>query len=246
MSERYWILDSPKKRIARWDTGNIWRKSDHGHDLMYPSKGAYSRFGGPASRMTELRVVVDTKDVPDFVWTVPDCMIRGRVLAMFRDQGFKGFEVRPVQVRVDRGPQGVDSPGRDEEELEADTETVQDLWELLVTGWGGIALADSGVIRVPNTNIWEGLPDWSRIVDWDAWDASDLFIVWPFGFTRLVSDRVAKFIRKQKLTGVRLVAPEAYTRAYRRWNIHRTMPLRLRDHFPEERAREIGEPLGIY
>ncbi|MCE5200251.1 MAG: hypothetical protein ABFD54_07270 [Armatimonadota bacterium] len=228
MSEKFWILELSGTRTARWDTGNKWRKHDYEDCLANSDKETYISFGGPANRVSNLRVVLKTKDIGDFVWTIPDCLIQSHVLEMFRNEGFTGFEARQALTRIESST------------LEPD------LWELMVTGWGGMATAKSGVVRIPETNIWEGYPDWSCIVDPNSWDGSDFFIVWPFAFTRLVSDRVAKFIREKKLTGVKLVTPDAYTRWYMWSNLRQIRTMRLRDHYPEERAREVGEPLGIY
>lgn len=233
MSEKFWILDQRGNRSAGWDKGNLWRESDYSDYSGDYGEGSYVGFGGPAKRLAELRVVLKTKSVPDVIWTVCDCLVQDRVLQMLREQGFMGFEARRARVR------------READTTHSDT-GLPTYWELLVTGWGGMARPESGIAHVPGTDRWEGHPDWSRIVDWDSWDGSDFFIVWPFAFTRLVSDRAAQFVREHKLTGVALTAPETCTRQYAHSKVHRVTPMRLRDHFPEERAREIGEPLGIY
>jgi len=241
MSEKFWVLESPRVRLAKWDTGNVWKKRDSPISELDSGRDEYTGFGGPSNRLLDLRVVLKSREVQDFVWTIPDCLIRSRVLDMFHEQNFTGFQVRHVRARLDTSLKSGDSA--DEAVPGAH---VQGLWELVVTGWGGVATPESGVTRIPNTNIWQGCPDWSKIVDIDAWDGSDFFIVWPFGFVRLVSDRVATFIKEQKLAGVKLVSPEACTRWYKQSKLNQATPMRLRDHLPDERAREIGEPLGIY
>lgn len=236
MSEKFWILHSSQKRLARWDEDNIWEKTDYRDRLTGHHKRKFTWFGGPASRLGELRVLLRSKRIPDFVWTIPDCLIQDRTLDMLRNQGFTGFEARPTRVRWDKNWLS-DTTG---------DEGIPRLWELLVMGWGGMARPESGVLPIPDTDRWEGRPDWSRIIDWNSWDGSDFFLVWPFGFTRLVSDRVAAFIVKHKVTGARLFTPEEYTRFYMSMKPQRISPMRLRDFFPEKQAREIGEPLGIY
>jgi hypothetical protein len=81
------------------------------------------------------------------------------------------------------------------------------------------------------------------MVDRNQWNGSDLFFVWPFPLCRFVTERVAMFIKKNKLTGVKVIRQDKYHPSHQ---IAGAMPGRLRSWLPEARAREIGEPLGIY
>ncbi len=83
-------------------------------------------------------------------------------------------------------------------------------YELLVTGWGGVAPPESGMSPVPGSDNWSGRGDWQHMVNESQWDGSDFFIVWPFPLFKFVTDRVAKFIRKNKLSGVKLVDPARF------------------------------------
>ncbi len=154
MSEKFWILEPHKTRLAKWDSGNIWKKRDSAQE-------GYAGFGGPANRLLDLRVVPKTADIPDFVWTVPDCLIRTEALDMLHDQGFTGFQVRHVWARLDSSLVQ-DGSGADDAVVEVSSMAsarVENVWELVVTGWGGLAGPGSGVTRVPNTEIWEGYPE---------------------------------------------------------------------------------------
>ncbi|MHB9037732.1 MAG: hypothetical protein ACYC64_13820 [Armatimonadota bacterium] len=248
MTDKFWVLEAPRRRAARWDKGNLWRKSDYLDCPKSTGRESFLTFGGPANRIGELRAILQSRDTSDFVWTIPDCLIQNHVLEVMRDEGLTGFEVRRARVRWDATLLSPEPTCEDDREPNGSPETsgIPMFWELMVTGWGGLAAEGSGVWRVADSNIWEGFPEWSRILNWDQWDGSDFFIIWPFGFTRLVSDRAAKIIKKHNLTGVRLLTPEDYTRLHMRWKPGRITPMRLRDHFPDERARMIGEPLGIY
>ncbi|MCE5315146.1 MAG: hypothetical protein ABFD49_03630 [Armatimonadota bacterium] len=241
-NEKFWILESPRKRTAMWDKGNLWRKSDYLDCPKSTGRESFLTFGGPANRIGELRVVLHGRTASDFVWTIPDCLVHDRALELLLREGLTGFETRRARVRWESNRGSVDA---DAENDWLSSKSL-DYHELLVTGWGGLAAERSGVRRISNTNIWEGFPDWTRILASDQWDGSDFFIIWPFGFTRLVSDRAATLIRKANLSGVRLVTPEDYTRIHMSQKPGRITPMRLRDHFPDERARAIGEPLGIY
>ena len=244
MAEKFWILESPQARSARWDKGNLWRKSDY-FDYLHDDAGSgkYISYGGPANRISELRVVLQSSNITDFCWTLTDCLVRNQILEMVHEMPFTGYEARRAIVRWD--PSVMDSDV--EQRCSNPADDYKPLyWELLVTGWGGLASEESGVTRIANTNTWEGFPDWSRIVDWNTWDGSDFFIVWPFAFTLLVTDKVAEFIKSHKLSGVRLTTPDEYTRRHVLSKPGQVTPMRLRDHFPDDRARQIGEALNIY
>jgi hypothetical protein len=152
---------------------------------------------------------------------------------MFRAQGFTGFETKPVRARY---RSGVGTPPV--------------LWELAITGWGGIAAPESGIeldaekSRM-DPNDWgylkyTGLSHPEHLVDEDRWDGSDFFMVWPLPKYIFVSERVAEFIREKELTGARLV-PLTEMRKSEGFT-----PGRLSHYMPDARAKELGEPLGIY
>ena len=244
--ERFWLLRPPDRRQAEWDEGMIWRREDYPESA---GSGPYVGWGGSAKRLTELRIKLVSTRTPDLVWTAWDLLVQDRVAQMFKEQGFTGFELRPASVRwkvgkpdFDRTYDDDDSPGistRDALRLEIPT-----LWELLVIGWGGLAPPESGMRPVPGSSEWEGIPNWAHVIDASQWDGSDFFMVWPYPLFRIVTDRVARFIKKHKLTGAKLIAPERYRR--HPWLIPGADPGRLSELMPEPRAREIGEPLGIY
>lgn len=249
MSEKFWILESPKKRTARWDRGNVWRKSDYNGFIRSTGGGKFLTYGGPANRISELKVVLQYGSIPDFIWTITDCLVRSDILDMMKKEGFSGFEAKQARVRWDPF---ITAPGfHDDEddwglaELISDDESPM-FYELLTTGWGGLAADGCGISRVESTNTWEGYADWTKILDYNSWDGSDFFIIWPFGFTRVVTNRVAEFIRKSELSGVKLTSMEEYMNHHKLCKPGRIIPMRLRDHFPDKLAKAIGEPLGIY
>src|SRR5512140_1651341 len=60
-------------------------------------------------RIGDLHVILPMPKVCDFVWTwYSECLTTDRVLGLLQEQGFTGFEPRPVTVeRVKRVPKGV-------------------------------------------------------------------------------------------------------------------------------------------
>jgi hypothetical protein len=160
------------------------------------------------ARIGHLRIVLPSPRVGDFVATWHnEWLIQDHVLECFREAGFTGFDVAPVEVtkvrrqrRVARGkPIAVQPPPR--------------LWELVVTGWGGEVPDESG-IRM--TYYCEGCgytrySDWTNpehVIDRAQWDGSDFFTVWPLPRFIFVTDRVAELIVERKYTGLRLVRPK--------------------------------------
>jgi len=66
-------------------------------------------------------------------------------------------------------------------------------------------------------------------------------MVWPLPLYRFVTQRVADFIRQQKLTGCELIPVERLEFIGDGFS-----PGGLSSYMPQKRARELGEPLGIY
>lgn len=142
-------------------------------------------------RITPLRVVLPNLRPQDFVWTWGnECLVQERVLELFHDSGFTGYEALPVQrvefVRSKRKPPR--------------------LWEIVVKGSGGMASPECG-IRVIRVCPGCALTDYSRITDptklieLSQWDGSDFFRVAPVEGFIFVTDRVIQALRKNAITG---------------------------------------------
>jgi len=247
MVTKYWELSAPDslRGRAEWD-GSVDLES-----LTCPIDPGHQRGG---RRITDLGVLLTSKRITDFIWTWHwDCLIHDRVLGLFRDNGFTGFEVKPVvahmKIRAKKRDWCDDNPGLRLEDV-ASVE-IPKLWEVVVTGWAGIAPPESGVKLIescPGCGYleYQGFSDPSRLIDDMQWDGSDFFIVWPYPSFVFVTDRVAKIIRREKLTGAKLRAPETLEVYPPTIPLGRAGPGRLSYCMPEPRARELGEPLGIY
>lgn len=242
MASNFWLLDSPEKSQADWGSGMLWRASDYPSQVAH---GIYTYYGGPAKRLTELRVVLDAKKPTDFIWTISNCMIQDRVVEMLRDSGFTGFETRPATVGRE-----TEASKKSAFRIACETAIVKDdaippYSELTVTGWGGVVGPESGLHRLPDSLMWDGYMNWEYLVDEDQWDGSDFFIVWPYPLYRVVTDRVASFIRKHRITGCRLIQPRDFKHPCK-FPIRGATPGSISDWMPDGRAKELGEPLGIY
>ena len=242
MANKFWSLTHPDtlRGMAEWD------ENVHLEGVKCPVTRTHNSGG---RRATDLNVLLTSTRITDFVWTwYHECLIQDRVLTLFKEEGFTGFDVKPVKsarMKIKaKKPDPCDSnPGV--KAADAAAVEIPNFWELLITGWGGVALEESGVrlkrsCQACGMKLYNGITNASLLVDEKNWDGSDFFIVWPYPKYIFVTARVASFIKKHKLTGARFQSLndiEFFDIA---------MPGRLSYYFPEERAKEIGEPLGIY
>ncbi len=226
MQGEFWRLESPSSpaRRAEWDHGRVELET-----ITCPVSEGHQRSG---RRLTDLSVVLPRGSVESFVWTwQSECLMQDHVLGLFRSRGFTGFEVKPVTARFD-----------------GSSEKPPTLWELVLTGWAGMASSASGLrldeaksCAVCGHLTYTGLVDPGHLIDKEKWDGSDFFMVWPFPRLVFVTQRVVDAIRENKLTGVRAVRGWSFEPVTDEFS-----PGRLSYSMPEGRARELGEPLGIY
>ena len=223
----FWRLEypTPLVRLAEWNHGAM-KSALQG--IKCPVNPGHQRGG---ARVINLNVVVPDGQVQSFVWTwYSECLLQDLTLKMLRSEGLTGFEVEPVTARFRKS-----------------TNRPPKLWELVVTGWAGMAKAESGIhlnqaksCPVCGHLTYTGLINPQELIDTDKWDGSDFFMVWPMPRYVFVSQRAAKIIRDHHLTGGRLVPISELepTDGF--------APGRLHYYMPEQMARELGEPLGIY
>jgi hypothetical protein len=125
-------------------------------------------------------------------------------------------------------------------------------WQLWVTGWGGISSPESGIRQLEDPNrpgklVYGPCTNLRAIIDPRQWDGSDFFFVWPLPAFWWITPKVVDILQQNKLKWFRLVPPEQLT-TLKEETVDGIafMPGRLRYYFDDERARLIGEPLGIY
>jgi hypothetical protein len=138
-----------------------------------------------------LFVVVPPAGVKDVTWSAfGDILLPHSTLDLFQKHRVTGFEVRRANVSRRRPPE---------------------LFELIVTGWGGFAAADARVSVVEFCPICGhrcyAITEPSRLIDPTGWDGSDFFMVWPLPRFRFVSDRLANILREEGVSGVALSPP---------------------------------------
>ena len=230
MPIEFYHLDHPANdhhRRAEWD--NEAMEGDH--EIVYcPVNPGHQRAGG--RRLKDLNVTLPKVPLQDIVWTwYSECLIQDHVLEMFRQEGFTGFDVKPVTARFAKS--GLAAPK---------------LWEFVLTGWGGMARPESG-IRVNEKECctacdyrpYTSMSRPAELIDKSQWDGSDFFMVWPKVNFIFTVDRVRKFIISRKLTGAICVRPEDLPVTG-----YPSGSMKLREYFPDDRAHQLGDPLGIY
>jgi hypothetical protein len=224
---QFWHFGSPEEtsKLAQWANEEVDLEG-----VICPADDGHQRAG---KRLTDLSVTLPGDRCTDIVWTwYNECLLTDRALQLFQAYNFSGFEVKPVKAvfktRMKEPPR---------------------LWELIVTGWAGMAPPESGIHLIEHCeacghkqySAWT-VPE--RLIDPSQWDGSDFFMVWPLSGHIFITDRVRRAIYEQALTGMELkpardlIFPEILPPTI--------SPGRLSYWMPEQRARTLGEPLGIY
>jgi hypothetical protein len=222
VSDQFWYLDQTE-RVAGWD--------DRFKLEFEPVERGFSN-----KRRGGLHVTVPRERTTDFVWTeMSECLVQERTLDLLREHRLTGFITKPATAR-----------------FENSDETPPALWEFIVIGWGGMARPESGIryneeMSTPEYGFlkYTELVDSEKLMDVSQWDGSDFFIVWPLPRFIMVTDRAVSVIRRHRLTGVRVRPLSKLTEEISGSGLGFS-PGRLSDFMPDERARELGEPLGIY
>lgn len=223
----FWCLRSTEstRRLAEWAHDEMDMET-----VICPTNEGHQRAG---KRLTNLSVTLPGHTVEDVVWTwYGECLLTDRTLELFQSSRFTGFEVKPVKTSFKQS--SVSPPT---------------LWELVVTGWGGMAPPESGIKLLEHcpdcgATVYSDWSEADKLVEPSQWDGSDFFIVWPLPGFIFVTDRVAQAVRSNQLGGTVLTAQSDLRVSS--GVIPGLSPGRLSYYMPEKRAKELGEPLGIY
>jgi hypothetical protein len=119
---QFWILSPPSstKELADFYGSEIF--DDPIHCGVNPG---HRRAG---QRRSNLSLFLPARNLKYVIWTwMSECLVGDRVLEVFAQKKFTGFQTRPATARLPHGGQ-----------------TVR-LHELMVTGWGGMASRSSGI-----------------------------------------------------------------------------------------------------
>jgi hypothetical protein len=181
------------------------------------------------------KCAVRRSQMADILWAGGHvCLISNRVKELFLSAKLTGYDLRPGDVRLMFPHDPNDAV----------------YWQLILTGWGGIASPRSGIHRIDDPEgagrlTYTPCLNPAAIIDASQWDGSDFFFVWPLPNFWWVTPRVADLLHEHKLKRFRLVPPSELKFGIQVGEVGFS-PGRLRHYFTEERAKVIGEPLGIY
>jgi hypothetical protein len=223
LNERFWVL-RPPLRIRERDFALYSKKMKTGEVLICPRNREHDR-----GILSSTLYLIAKGDITDFIWSVfSDLTCSERIRSEIEEEGLKGLDFSPVEV--ERHAKGADPPGA--------------YFQVKAVGWGGLPPASAGmelIYHCPGCQIrhyW--IEDTSKVVAQGGLDGSDFFFVWPLRQI-FCNDRAASWLRQKGYTGVSLLPANELHFAHPKFS-----PLPLDQHIGEERARELGEPLGIY
>jgi hypothetical protein len=174
-----------------------WSREVDLEEVRCPMFPGHQRAG---SRIGVLKVALPRR-TSDFVWVRGfDCLISDKVLVLFRNAKLRGFDVAPVEVEERR-------------QRLSSRVTPPTLWELLVTGSGGLADPASGIREIYRCGYCN-LVKYSSyqngmIVDPRQWDGSDFFTLTGYPKIYLVSERVTDVIAEHNLANCALIPAES-------------------------------------
>ncbi|MGN6424366.1 MAG: hypothetical protein ACTHLA_13755 [Asticcacaulis sp.] len=223
----FWLIrpeNNPPQ--AEWDdTMDI-------EQIHCPVDPAHTRGG---KRLSDLHVILEDDSPEDFIRTwYSEWIIQDHVLKELREENVTGFEVRPVEARFKNNK---NIPPK--------------LWEIVVTGWGGMADPASGITldKTRSCNAcgflrYTGATHPEKILDTKQWDGGDFFMVWPLVTCIFLSPKAKQLLSEKLYTGCNLSKASEIT--FSSHVIPGFGPGRLSYWMPDTRAHELGDGLGIY
>ena len=221
---RFFVLSPPVRttRLAEWaDSVEV-------ESIACPTHQGHRRAG---RRVSQLAITLPDAEIADFVWTwAGELLVAEHVVSGLLSARITGFDVHPVSVRLRRT--GVTPP---------------EVFELRVTGWGGVAPSESGVVLDRTKScadcgllIYTAFTDPAKLVSESRWDGSDVFLVWPLPKYVFVTKRVVELIKTKGWKGVSIQRLEDLKSATTELS-----PGRLSFYMPSGRAVELGAAAGI-
>jgi hypothetical protein len=222
MNTVFWLLQTPhnQKHATLADDTRL-------EQISCPADAGHRRGG---RRIGDVRATIDPSGIKDFTWTWQnDILACEHLLDVFLKHRVTGYEIRPATVSYSK----------------RSTAKPPKLYELIITGWGGMASNAAGVTVRDSCEACKyrdyTISTPSRLIDAASRDGSDLFIVWPLPRYHFASDRLASILRAENITGVKFV-PAAEI-PFKPGNV--ASPGLLHMWMPASHARALGDRLGI-
>jgi hypothetical protein len=156
----------------------------------------------------------------------PERLIHASLADELASHKLTGYRLRPAAVRF------------------RDGKVSEDYFELIVTGWAGVARPESGIHLVEGCagcdyKKYSPLKKANQLIDWAQWTGDDFFIIWPLPAWILITQRVVDLLEKVKIKSYRLGSLRDIP-SYMNMTVGR-----LSDYMPEDVAQKVGRPLGL-
>jgi hypothetical protein len=185
--------------------------------------------------MGDLRLEVKHNDAEQlliFDW-LQGPVVHARLLEEFAERGFTGYRLRPATVRFRNG------------------NLSSDYSELIVTGWAGVAPAESGIQLIEACSgcgykKYSSLKHPEKLIDWAQWTGEDFFIVWVWPLPKylLITKRVADTLAELKVRSYQLENMLAPRQPAFSTDFGHSVGA-LSGFLPEDLAITYGHPLGL-
>lgn len=132
-----------------------------------------------------------TKDI-NWTW-YDEALITPKVAEILNDSDINGFELKPVQFHTTLG---------DEIEIE--------MYELCPTGWGGMALKESGLMireecPICTHRVYQNLINPESLFNFESWDGSDVFRIWPLPNYMMITGAMKSVIERHQFSGCKIL-----------------------------------------
>jgi hypothetical protein len=227
IEDEFYALEFPEstRLLAKWVDDEMDLEA-----IICPVDPGHQR---PGKRLTDLSISLPSGEMKDFVWTwYSECIIQDKMLKLLQENGFSGFSVKPVKPAF----------------KEKNIKILPKLWEIIVTGWAGLAAPESGIrlleeCKACGALCYSAYTDPQLLINKDQWDGSDVFMVWPLPRFIFISRRLAQFLKKMRASGIVIKKlqdiPISEMYPY-------LAPGRLSYYMSESRAKDLGESLGIF
>jgi len=204
-----------------------YAKDTDWESISCPVDEGHQRAG---NRIGELKIELNKKQFGDFLWTalLSELIITDKVAELFKKNNITGYNLKKV--------------------IAANNYMTPKLWEFLITGWGGIALPETGIHLKESCQycghmVYSSFDHPEYLFDEKQWDKSDIFMIWPLPRFIFITEKVADLVNDNKLTGIKIIP---YQQLEVDELVKTLSPGRLSMWMSEKRAAEIGKSLSIY
>lgn len=202
----------------------VWAEDVQLETVTCPLNPGHQR---PGRRLSDLTVTMSNASQDDIVWTwQSDCLLSNRARQLFSESELTGYELRPATV------------------VDEKTGARSRFWELVITGWAGVAPLESGVRLIDRCpvcghRVYRCFDHPESLIQRSRWDGSDFFIVWPLPRFFFISWKTMQVLQGSGLREFRTVP-------VRELVCEGTLtPGSLSYWMPASRALILGADLGI-